>query len=53
VRDTLQFRDGVLVSRKTGNPVRRFLDHHRKLRSDHVEFYVTLLTRVATEVYRP
>ena len=53
VRDTLQFRDGVLVSRKTGNPVRRFLDHHRKLRSDHVEFYVTLLTRIATEVYRP
>ena len=53
VRDTLLFRDGVLVSRKTGHPVRRFLDHHRKLRSDHVEFYLTLLTRVAKEVYRP
>jgi hypothetical protein len=53
VRDTLQLRDDALVSRETGRPVREFLDHHRKLKQDDVEFFVALLTRVAKEVHWP
>jgi len=52
VRDTLQFRDDELVSRETGQPLREFMDHHRKLKPNDVEFFVALLTRVAKEVHR-
>jgi hypothetical protein len=53
VRRSLEFRDGVLYGRKSGLPVRRFLDHHRGLDPDDVEFFSLQLTRVANEVYRP
>jgi len=53
VRDSLELRDGVLYSRNTGDPVRLFLDHHRELSPDDVEFFITALTRVAQEIYRP
>ena len=53
VRDTLELRDGMLFGRKSGRPVRTFLDHHRELNPDDVEFYTNLLTRVAQEIYRP
>ncbi|MEA2079274.1 MAG: hypothetical protein U9P00_05340 [Pseudomonadota bacterium] len=53
VRNSLELRDGVLYSRNSGHPVRRFLDHHRELNPDDVEFFINLLTRVAHEVYRP
>ena len=52
VRDTLELRDGVLYSRDSGDPVRRFLNHHRDLDLNDVEFFVQLLTRVAHEIYR-
>jgi hypothetical protein len=53
VRSSLELRDGVLYSRKSGQPVRLFLDHHRGLNTDDIEFFLNLLTRVAHEVYRP
>ena len=53
VRNSLELRDGVLYSRNTGRPVRRFLEHHRELNSDDVEFFINALTRVAQEIYRP
>jgi len=53
VRDRLVFRDGVLFSRITGHPVRGFLEHHKNLEPDDVDFYTELLTRIAHEVYRP
>lgn len=53
VRNSLELRNGVLYSRNAGFPVRGFLDHHRGLNPDDVEFFANLLTRVAHEVYRP
>ena len=53
VRNSLKLRDGVLYSHNSGRPVSRFLDHHRELTPDDVEFFINLLTRVAHEVYRP
>ena len=53
VRDSLELRDGVLYSRNTGRPVRRFLEHHRELNPDDVDFFINALTRVVHEVYRP
>jgi hypothetical protein len=53
VRSSLELRDGILYSRKSGQPVRSFLDHHRELNAGDIEFFLNLLTRVANEVYRP
>lgn len=53
VRHSLEFRDGVLISRNSGRPVSRFLEHHRDLTLDDVGFFTGLLTRVAHEVHRP
>ena len=53
VRNSMEFRAGTLVSRKTGRPVPEFLDHHMKLSPDDVQFFADLLTRVAHEIYRP
>jgi hypothetical protein len=53
VRNSLELRDGVLYSRNSGHPVNRFLDHHRGLNPDDVEFFTSLLTRIAHEIWRP
>jgi len=53
VRTSLELRDGILISRRSGRPVRGFLEHHRGLKSDDVDFFVKLLTRVSNEIYRP
>lgn len=53
VRHSLELREGVLNSRNSGRPVRRFLGHHMDLNPDDAEFFTNLLTRVAQEVYRP
>jgi len=52
-RRSLELRDGVLYGRESGRPIRRFLDHHRELGPDDVDFFTKILTRVAHEVYRP
>jgi hypothetical protein len=49
-RETLAFRDGVLVSRTSGRPTAEFLAGHARIKSADVPFYVDVLTRVAKEV---
>jgi len=53
VRESLEFRDGRLYSRKTGQLVDRYLEHHRGLDAGDIEFFTKLLIRVAHEVFRP
>ena len=53
VRRTMLLQNGVLISRESKQPVSQFMDAHRGLQVDDVEFFVDLLTRVAGEVYRP
>lgn len=53
VRNSLLLRGGVLYGRASGQPVRDFLEHHRKLAPDDVDFFTNVLMRVANEVYRP
>lgn len=53
VRRSTEFKAGVLYARESGQVVRDFLEQHRNLKSDDVEFFTILLTRVADEVYRP
>lgn len=53
VRSTMLLQNGVLLSLESKQPIRRFMDHHRGLQADDIEFFVNLLTRVAGEVYRP
>jgi len=53
VRRSMLLQNGVLISRELKQPISRFMDDHRGLQADDVEFFVNLLTRVAGEVYRP
>ena len=53
VRESLILRDGELFSRKLQSSTRSFLESHRKLNAEDVDFFVKQLTRVAQEVYRP
>jgi hypothetical protein len=53
VRRTMLLQNGVLISRESKQPISRFMDDHRGLQADDIEFFVNLLTRVAGEVYRP
>ncbi len=53
VRQSLEFQNGLLYGRVSGQRVRDYLDHHRQLNSDDVEFFANLLIRIAIEVHRP
>ena len=53
IRESLVLRDGVLYSRKFETPTRGFLDTHRGLKQEDVEFFTKQLTRLAEEIYRP
>lgn len=53
IRESLVLRDGKIYSKKLDSPVSEFLESHRGLKTDDVEFFMTLFTRVAHEVYRP
>jgi len=46
-------QNGVLISRESRQPIRRFMADHRGLQADDIEFFVNLLTRVTGEVYQP
>jgi len=49
VRSTAILRDGVLLSRRSGQPLNQFLSSHRNLNAQDVDFYRRLLTRIAVE----
>ena len=53
VRESVSLRDGELYSNKLDSRVSEFLESHRDLKAEDIEFYMALLTRVADEVYRP
>jgi hypothetical protein len=53
VRQSVYLRGGILLGRGSGQPTRVFLQQHRKLDANDIDFYTHLLNRVASEVYRP
>ena len=53
IRDSLEFRDGVLYGRDSGNRIRDFLTSHRDMTEEDVEYFNSLLVRIAREIYRP
>ena len=53
VRQSMVLQGKVLLSRKSGQPVRNFLQQHRQLDATDINFFMSLLDRVAGEVYRP
>ena len=53
IRDSLEFRDGVLYGRDSGNRISDFLTSHRDMTEEDVEYFISLLERIAREIYRP
>jgi hypothetical protein len=53
VRSSLYSCKDGLCGRKSEQSILSFLKHHRKLTADDVEFFASLLARVAGEIYRP
>jgi hypothetical protein len=53
VRSSTTLRAGDSLRLLSGQTVRQFLQGHRGLRSDDIDFYVALLTRVAAETGKP
>jgi hypothetical protein len=50
IRNSIVLQHGELVGRKSGISVREFMQTHRRLNPDDIEFFIDLLTRVAGEV---
>ncbi|MFA9419410.1 MAG: hypothetical protein ACERLB_04610 [Gammaproteobacteria bacterium] len=50
IRDSIIVQNGELISRESGEPVREFMQTHRRLKQDDIEFFMNLLARVAGEV---
>jgi len=51
IRAAIVLHDGALLSRATNQPINAFMQSHRGLEADDIEFFVELLNRVAAEVY--
>jgi hypothetical protein len=50
IRDTIVLQHGELVGRGSGISVREFMQTHRRLNPDDIEFFMNLLTRIAGEI---
>jgi hypothetical protein len=50
IRDSLVLRDGELAGRESTISVRQFMQTHRRLNQDDIEFFMDLLDRVAAEI---
>ncbi len=50
VRESAILRNEVLTSRESGQTIRQFLQGHRRLTPQDINFYETLLTRIAREI---
>jgi len=50
VRNSIVLQHGELVGRESGVSVNQFMQTHRRLKQDDVEFFMNLLTRVAGEI---
>ena len=53
LRQLIVLKDGELKIGKSGTPVKQFMQSHRELTKDDIEFYMSLFTRLAYEIYRP
>jgi len=53
VRASITLRPGDVPRLRSGQTLRQFLQGHRGLHGDDVDFYVELLTRVAAETGQP
>lgn len=53
VRQSVVLQAEDLLSRESGQPIRIFLQQHRKLDTNDINFFMNLLNRIAREVYRP
>lgn len=53
VRQSVFLQDEDLLSRKSSQPIRTFLQQHRQMDTNDIDFFMSLLNRVAREVYRP
>ena len=53
VRQSVVLQDEDLLSRKSGQPIQTFLQQHRQMDTNDIDFFMSLLNRVAREVYRP
>ena len=49
VRESAMLRNEVLMSRRSGQTTRQFLQSHRRLTPQDIDFYEALLTRIARE----
>jgi hypothetical protein len=49
VRDSSILRNEILMSRRNGQTTRQFLQGHRRLTPQDIDFYENLLTRIARE----
>ena len=50
IRDSIIIQNGELISRESGKSVREFMQTHRKLKQDDIEFFISLLNRIAGEI---
>jgi len=50
IRNSIVLQHGELISRESGVSVREFMQTHRRLKQDDIEFFMNLLARVADEV---
>lgn len=53
LRDSLLLKDGELKSRRSGKSVQQFMQSHRDMTRDDIQFYMSLFTRLSREIYRP
>lgn len=53
MRQSIVLKDGELILEKTGASVKHFMQSHRQLTQDDIQFYMGLFTRLAYEIYRP
>jgi hypothetical protein len=49
-RDTIAIKNGELVGRESGVSVNQFMQTHRRLNQDDIEFFMNLLNRIAGEI---
>jgi len=50
IRNSIVLQNGDLVGRESGVSVNRFMQTHRKLKQDDIEFFISLLNRIAGEI---
>lgn len=53
VRSSISLKENKLIIRESGVYVEHFMQRHRGLTQEDIQFYMALFTRLAREIYRP